>query len=91
MANIGIFTINTNGEYVDIATATGETFTEGTTYTMQAQNGGSVLTVCVASSQPTEGGFQIKDLEKFTYTPKSGADLYLFTGGLGNVKLNISD
>lgn len=76
--------------YVDLATLTSLTFTVGTKYTMQAQNQGAMLTVCAATSTPTEGGFKIKDLEKFGYTPVGGETLYVFTGSLGKVYLNIA-
>ena len=92
MANLGFFEIDTNGEYVDIATATELTFTEGTRYTLQAINGGaSYLTVCTASSEPTEGGFVIQNNQIFSYTPVADINCYLKTNGGGKVYLNIAD
>lgn len=88
MANLGFFEIDTQGEYIDLETATELTFTEGTKYTMQVQ--GCYLTVCIASSTPTTGGFIMKDFEKFDYTPVSGSKLYVKTTGVGNVYLNIA-
>lgn len=90
MANLGFFEINTQGEYVDLETATELTFTEGTKYTMQVQNAGSSLTICIADSTPTEGGFMMKDLEKFDYTPVSGYDIYVKTGSYGKAYINIA-
>lgn len=90
MANLGKFEINTNGEYQDLATITSLTFTVGTKYTMQAQNEGGALTVCAATSTPTDGGFIMRDLEKFEYTPVSGETLYVLTGKVGKVFLNIA-
>lgn len=90
MANLGFFEIDTQGEYVDLETATELTFTEGTKYTMQVQNASSYLTLCVSDSTPTEGGFMMKDLEKFDYTPVSGYTLYVNTLRPGKVYLNIA-
>lgn len=90
MANLGIFVINTEGEYEDLETITSLTFSEGTKYTMQAQNAGGELTICIASSKPTDGGFIMQDLEKFEYTPESGNKLYVKTGTYGKVNLNIA-
>ena len=90
MANLGFFEINTDGDYVDLETATGLTFTTGTKYTMQVQNAGDNLTVCVSDTTPTKGGFIMKDLEKFDYTPVEGSDIYVNTGGYGVVYLNIA-
>lgn len=90
MANLGIFKIDTDGEYTDLATLTGLTFTTGTKYTMQAQNAGDELIVCTASSAPSSGGFVIRDFEKFEYTPVDGVNLYVNTGGYGKVLLNIA-
>lgn len=43
MANLGFFTINTNGEYQTIEEATGLTFTLGTKYSLQVQNVGEIF------------------------------------------------
>lgn len=90
MANLGFFEINTNGEYKTLEELTELTFTEGTKYNMQVQNGGSYLTICIADSKPTSGGFLMKDLEKFDYTPVSGNNAYLRTSGYGVAYLNIA-
>ena len=90
MANLGFFEINTNGEYVNLETITSLTFEEDTKYTMQVQNAGSCLTVCIADSTPTEGGVILKDLEKFDYTAVSGANIYVKTGTVGKAYLNIA-
>lgn len=90
MANLGFFEIDTNNEYVNLETLTELTFTEGTKYMMQVQNAGSYLTVCVSDTTPTEGGFLMKDLEKFDYTPVSGSDIFVKTGNPGKVYLNIA-
>ena len=90
MANLGFFEIDTNDDYEKLDTLTELTFTEGTKYTMQVQNAGSYLTVCIASSKPAKGGFIMKDFEKFDYTPVSGNDVYVKTGGYGKVYLNIA-
>lgn len=90
MANIGYFTIDTNGEYETLEEVTGLTFETNKTYTLQVQNGGGYLTVCPSETLPTEGGVVLKDLEKFGYTPISGVNLYLKTAGFGAVNyLNI--
>lgn len=90
MANLGFFEIDTKGEYIDLETITELTFTTGTKYSMQVQNAGAMLTVCIASTTPTEGGFMMKDLEKFEYTPASGEKIYVLTGSVGKCYLNIA-
>lgn len=90
MGNLGYFKVDTNNEYVKLDTLTELTFSEGTTYTMQAENAGGRLVVCMSSTAPTEGGFVIQNLEKFSYTPTSGEDIYVRTGSYGAVYLNIA-
>lgn len=90
MANLGFFEIDTKGQYVNLETLTELTFTEGTKYTMQVQNSGSYLTICIADSTPTKGGFLMKDLEKFDYTPLSGNSIYVYTSKYGRAYLNIA-
>lgn len=90
MVNLGFFEVNTNGEYQTIEEVTGLTFTTGTKYSLQVQNGGGFLTICPSATLPTEGGVVLKDLEKFDYTPVQGVNLYLKTAGFGTVNyLNI--
>lgn len=92
MANIGYFKVNTNGEYRTIEEVTGLTFTAGTKYSMQVTNGGGYLTICSSDTLPTSGGFVMKDMEKFTYTPEENVNLYLKTAGFGTVNyLNIAE
>ena len=92
MANLGFFEIDTNDEYIDLETLTELTFTTGTKYTMQVQNANSYLTVCIADSTPTknQGGFLMKDLEKFDYTPDGTNNIYVRTSGTASVYLNIA-
>lgn len=90
MANLEYVEIDTKGDYIQLDTLLSTTLTEGTKYSMQVRNQGSSLTVCIASSTPTEGGFIMKDLEKFEYTPASGENLYVLTGSVGKVYLNIA-
>ena len=90
MANLGFFEIDTQGEYKTLEEITGLTFTEGIKYIMQVQNSGSYLTVCIADSTPTKGGFLMKDLEKFDYTPVSGNSIYVYTSKYGRAYLNIA-
>lgn len=92
MANLGYFTINTDGEFKTIEELTELTFTAGKTYSMQVSNGGGYLTICSSATLPTEGGFVMKNLEKFNYTPAEGVNLYLKTAGFGTVNyLNIAE
>ena len=92
MANLGYFTINTNGEYKTIEELTELTFTAGKIYSMQVTNGGGCLTICSSSTLPTKGGFVMNDMEKFNYTPVEGVNLYLKTAGFGAVNyLNIAE
>ena len=89
MANLGIFEIDTDGEYVDLETATSLTLEVGTKYTLQVQNKLGYLTVCTLNTTPNEGGIVLKDLEKFSYTPIESVDCYLKTPKGGSVLLNI--
>lgn len=92
MANLGYFTINTNGEYKTIEELTSLTFSVGTKYSLQVQNGGGYLTICSSATLPTQGGFVMNDMEKFNYTPTEGVNLYLKTAGFGAVNyLNIAE
>ena len=85
MANLGIFEINTNGEYMNLSTLTGITFVTGNSYLIQ-NYGGSCI-VIESSVQPTEGGFVV-DNKPFKYEC-DGSDIYIQTNG--NIYLNISE
>ena len=79
MANLGIYKIEANDDYKSIETETGETFTVGTTYTMQLLK---PAVICRASSKPTDGGFLIDTTRPFQYTPNGSDTLYIKTEGL---------
>lgn len=92
MANLGIFEINTNGEYKTIEYLTNLTFEVGKTYTLQVQNKLGYLTICSLDTPPTdESGVILKDLEKINYTPVENVNCYLKTSKDGSVLLNIMD
>lgn len=93
MANLGIFKINTNGEYKTIEEVTDLSFEEGKTYFMQVQNVGGYLTTCISDTTPQNGGFIMQSGEKFKYTPLNGVNLYLNTnaGEYNSVFLNIAE
>lgn len=85
MANLGIFEINTNGEYMNLSTLTGVTFIAGNSYLMQNYSGSCI--VIESSVKPTEGGFVVGN-EKFQYNC-DGTDVYIQTNG--SIYLNISE
>lgn len=90
MANIGIFKIDTNNEYVDLETITQASFVVDTDYNLQAINSPTTITCCVKSTTPNDGeGFQIFNGEKFGYSPESGKKLYVKSYGPGY--LNIAE
>lgn len=92
MANLGYFTIDTNGGYKTIEEVTGLTFETNKTYFLQVHNGGGYLTICSSATLPTGGGFIMNDMEKFNYTPAEGVNLYLKTAGFKTVNyLNIAE
>lgn len=91
MANLGFFEIDTEGEYIKLDTITGLTFTEGTKYIMQVQNAIENVIICISDIKPTKGGFVIKNLEKFDYTPISGYDIYACTNGSYGANINIAN
>lgn len=63
-------TINTNGEFIDLATESGVTFTSGKSYTIQIQNIGYL--------KLGDAEFAIYTNDPFTYTAGSD-DLYIKT------------
>jgi len=87
MANIGYFPINTNKEYETVENVTGITFTTGTKYILQVQSA-EPFYFCVSNEIPESGGFKV-GLEPFTYTPQTGAKLYVKT--FGKAYLNIAE
>lgn len=73
MANLWYGTIQTDGEYETLSSISGQTFTEGTTYTIQVKG---ECFLCESSSKPTSGGFLISDGRPVQYTAGTG-DLYV--------------
>lgn len=70
MANLGTFTISTNGEYVTLAEATDLTFTSGNKYSIQIQNMAHLREGTVGE------GMLVNTLVPITYTATSD-DLYI--------------
>lgn len=72
MANLYSGSIQTNGDYVTLASATSLTFTEGNKYSIQIQN------LAYLREGTTGGGFLINTTTPITYTATSD-DLYIKT------------
>lgn len=85
MANLGIFEINTNGEYLKLSDITGITFNINQRYLMQNKGGNCILIESL--DVPKEGGFTVNN-KPFIYEC-DGSDIYIKTNG--NVFLNISE
>lgn len=87
MANVKTLTVDTQGEYENLATLASITFTADTTYVIQPLTGECFL------REGTDGdGFIIQPKEKVQYT--AGVDdLYIKTLPLysGRVRINIAD
>ena len=79
MANSTTKTINTNDEFVTVASAADFTFTNGVTYTMQVQN--------TAYIKIADAVFSVRD-EKFSYKATSDT-LYIKTSGVCSCVLTI--
>lgn len=83
MSNLYTGTIQTNGEYVNLAELTGITFTEGTTYAIQLQN-------MAWLREGTDGkGFLFNRDKGYSWTCK-GDDLYIRTESQ-SVVINIAE
>ena len=65
MANIAYKAIQPTGDYIDLATEMGITFTVDTKYQIQIQNS---AIICVSANKPTKGGFYIPNDTPFGYT-----------------------
>ena len=65
MANLACKTFAAAEEYINIETELGITFILNDNYQIQLK---SPATLCVAATQPTEGGFYIFDKKPFGYT-----------------------
>lgn len=76
MANIASVTINTMCKYKKLSELLGITFEEGVTYLIQNQQ---PVTYIVSATEPTGGGFYIKDCTPFAYTPSSDGELWVRT------------
>ena len=84
MANLGTWTIDTQGAYEKLEELTEETFTEGTVYTIQGIGADYFLREGTAGS-----GFKILDKEKVQWT--AGADdLYIKTMVYDKITVNIA-
>ena len=84
MANLGTWTIDTQGAYEKLEELTEETFTEGTAYTIQGIGADYFL------REGTEGaGFKIADKEKVQWTAGSD-DLYIKTMVYDKITVNIA-
>lgn len=87
MANLGQWTINTNGEYKKLSDLTGINFEDGKTYLFQIQNSALIYS---SATVPEEGGFLINNTNINSYTKQSGEDLYIKTT-YSSAVVNISD
>lgn len=85
MANLGIFKIDTNGEYKLLSELTGITFHAGINYLIQNKGGNCI--VIESASKPKEGGFTVGN-RPFIFECE-GIDIYIKTNG--NTYLNISE
>ena len=65
MANLWYGSINTGGDYATLASISGQTFTNGTTYTIQVKG---KCYLCEKSSKPTSGGFLVTEGMPVQYT-----------------------
>lgn len=84
MANLGTFTINTNGEFATLASETELTFTADTIYTIQILQNAAFL-----REGSVGDGFKITSPAPIQY--KAGSDdLYIRTGSAGCI-VNIAD
>lgn len=73
MSNLWSGVIDTDNEYVTLASISGVTFEADKTYTLQIKGS---CTLCESTAQPTSGGFHIDRLMPIQYTAGTG-DLYV--------------
>lgn len=85
MANLGIYAINTNGEYQLLSELTGLTFHAGINYLMQNKGGNCI--VIESATKPTEGGITVGN-KPFLFECE-GIDIYIKTNS--SIYLNISE
>lgn len=78
MANLGIFNINTYGQWATLADITELTFTEGEKYLLQVNKGGIIQT-CEKGEEPdTNEGFTFMGTQLDTIPYEVGStDLYI--------------
>lgn len=83
MANLGTFTVQTNGTYKTLAEVTDLTFTEGNSYQIQ------ILNMAYLREGTTGGGFLVDNSTPIKYTATSD-DLYI-KNNYGACVVNISE
>lgn len=90
MANLGIYTVKTDGKYQTLEDITGLTFEIDAVYQLQKTPANASLQVCADNEEPNPGeGFWVGK-KVFEYTPKAGITLYFNTGLTKGCKLNIA-
>ena len=87
MANLWYDEVNTNGEYKDLAVLSGVSLVSGTTYRLQPLG---TVTLCISSSEPTEGGFTIYGSPIVKFALESGEKVWLKTYNGVNVPINLA-
>lgn len=70
MANLWYGSIHTDGDYETLASISNQTFTNGTTYTLQVKG---KCYLCESASKPTSGGFLISGEMPVQYTASTNA------------------
>ena len=86
MANLGNFTIKTDGEYQNLAEISGLTFTSGDVYVLQVKN---ECILCESVNKPDSGGFVI-DNKMIIQWKKGDGDLWVKTDN-GFTVINIAE
>lgn len=84
MANLWTGTVDTRGQYQNLETLSGLTFSSGTTYTIQGWNGDYYL-----REGETGEGFLVNTGEKVQFTASTD-DLYIKTNSFNKIKINIA-
>lgn len=92
IGNIGIYDIDTDGEYVKFSEITDVVFEVGVVYTIQAQTYLPVYLVAKGVVPDPNEGFKLLDTHVMNYTHEEGKDLWVKTTKplIGKTYINIA-
>ena len=87
MANLWTDKVDTNGEYMDLEVLSGVTLEANKTYLLQAS---STISICVATSKPSAGGFTIYSGPIVRFELETGEKIWVKTFNGLRTEMNLA-